>query len=441
MHKSGWKTPGRRHLLLAALLGMLVAAVAGCQRQAAAVTAEEPMVIPVSIPVEREVTDYVDFTGRTDAVNSVDIRPRVTGYLIKAPFKEGSEVKEGDLLYEIDPRPYQALVDFSIGQVAADKAKVKLAKANNARAKAIAEKSPNAITPQDLDSYQAAEDEAIASLKTSEGTLDTNELNLTFTKVLSPIDGQVSRYYLTVGNLVTQDTTVLTMVVSLDPIYAYFDIDEPTLLRIKTLINQGKIKPARERGDIPVFAALQGETGFPHKGSINFINNRVDPTTGTLTLRGTFDNPLPEHGVRIFAPGNFVKIHLPLGEPRKTLLVIDKAIGTDQGLKFVYVVDEHDQVQYHRVQIGALQEDGLRVVENGLKPDDRVVVSGLQMVRPRMTVKPELTPMPVVKPQNAERAGQVERGLEQPGERKSPARQDQRQEPNEAPDGSSNEKT
>lgn len=393
---------------------LLAAAAFGCQRKEASAPPSELLVIPVSLPEVREVTDYVEFTGRMDAVNSVDIRPRVTGYLNKAPFKEGAEVKAGDLLYEIDPRPYQALVDFSVGQVAANKAQVKLAKANNVRAKAIAEKSPTAISQQDLDSYQAAEDEALANLEMSKGTLDTNQLNLTFTKVIAPIDGEVSRYYLTVGNLVTQDSTVLTTIVSRDPIYAYFDMDEPTLFRIKNLINEGKLKPARERGDIPVLAELQGETGFPHRGVVNFINNRVDPTTGTLTVRGVFDNPLPEHGVRTFAPGNFVKIRLPLGQPHQALLVVDKAVGTDQGLKYVYVVDEHDQVQYRRVRIGALQADGLRVIAEGLKPDDRVVVSGVQMVRPRMTVQAELTPMPTVSPQSPGDIGEPDPGLERP---------------------------
>ncbi|HVX60063.1 MAG TPA: efflux RND transporter periplasmic adaptor subunit [Pirellulales bacterium] len=390
----------------------LSAAASACQRQTPSEPTNEPLIIPVSVPEQREVTDYVDFTGRMDAVHSVEIRPRVTGYLTKAPFKEGMEVKAGDLLYEIDPRPYQALVDYSQGQVAANQAQVKLAKANNVRAKSIAQKSPAAITQQDLDSYQAAEDEALANLAMSKGTLDTNELNLSFTKVLSPIDGEVSRYYYTVGNLVTQDTTVLTSVVSRDPIYAYFDIDEPTMLRIKNMINQGKLRSAREYDDIPVLAALQGEKGFPHHGYVNFVNNRVDPTTGTLTIRGEFHNPRPERGVRIFTPGNFVKVRLPLGQPHEALLVVDKAIGTDQGLKYVYVVDEKDQVQYRRVRTGALQEDGLRVIEDGLKPDDRVIVSGLQMVRPRMTVQAELTPMPKVSPLESGDIGGIEPGLE-----------------------------
>lgn len=399
--------------------GLMGAVSGGCQPKTRAIAEPETPVIPVSRPIQREITDYVDFTGRTDAVHSVDIRPRVTGYLTKMPFKEGAEVKEGDLLFEIDPRPYQALVDFSVGEVAANKAKVKLAKANNVRAKAIAEKSPAAITQQDLDSYQAAEDEALATLKMSEGTLATNQLNLSFTEVASPIDGQVSRYYLTIGNLVTQDTTILTTVVSLDPIYAYFDMDEPTLLRIKSLINAGKMKPARERDAIPVYMSLQGQTGFPYEGTINFINNRVDPTTGTLTVRGVFDNPLPEHGARKLAAGNFVKIHLPLGEPRQALLVVDRALGTDQGLKYLYVVDADNKVQYRRVTVGALQEDGLRVIETGLKPDERVVVSGLQFVRPRMTVKTEETPMPIVKPVRQD-DGQIDPGHEETSDDAAP---------------------
>jgi len=401
--------------------GLVLLPMAGCQRQPAAAVAAEQPVIPVSRPVRRQVTDFVEFNGRTDAVNSVDIRPRVTGYLTKMPFKEGAEVEEGDLLFEIDPRPYQALVDFSIGEVAANEARLKLAKANNVRAKKIAADTPSAITQQDLDSYQAAEDEALATLKTTTGTLETNKLNHEFTNVRSPIDGQVSRYYLTVGNLVTQDVTILTTLVSLDPIYAYFDIDEPTLLRIKNLINAGKMKPARERDAIPVLMALQGEEGFPHEGSINFINNRVDPATGTLTVRGVFDNPLPEHGVRKFAAGNFVKVRIFLGEPREALLVVDRALGADQGLKFLYVVDAENRVQYRRVKIGALQADGLRVIEEGLHPDDQVVISGLQIVRPRMTVKTEETPMPLIKPAHGGE-GQIDPGLRRANEGAEPSK-------------------
>ena len=253
-----------------------------------------PPVVTISQPLTRNVTDYIDYTGRTDAVNSVDIRPRVTGYLVKMPFTEGSEVKKNDLLFEIDPRPYQALLDQAEGQVALNNARLKLAKADNARAKEI-NKTPGAISTQDLDTYQAKEEEAMAELAASTANLETYKLNREFCEVTSPIDGEVSRYFFTLGNLANQDTTLLTTVVSLDPIYAYFDVDERTLLEIRNAINTGKLELLGP-GEIPVMMGLQGEDGYPHKGVVNFVNNRVDPFTGTITLRGLFANPKPASG-------------------------------------------------------------------------------------------------------------------------------------------------
>ncbi len=203
-----------------------------------------------------------------------------------------------------------------------------------------------------------------------------------FTRVTSPIDGQISRYYLTLGNLVNQDPTLLTTVVSVDPMYAYFEMDEPTLLRTRKAINEGKIKLPADHS-LPVLMGLQGEEGFPHKGVINFVNNQFNPTTGSILVRGVFPNPRPERGERLLSPGMFVRIRLPIGLPHPALLVVDRSIGSDQGMKFVYVLDADNKVQYRRVTTGALQDDGLRVIEQGLEPDDWVVVGGLQQVRPR----------------------------------------------------------
>ncbi len=183
----------------------------------------------------------------------------------------------------------------------------------------------------------------------------------------SPIDGQVSRYYLTLGNLVTQDQTLLTTVVSLDPIYAYVDVDEPTVLRVRRAINEGTIKPYSS-GHIPILMGLPGEKGFPRQGNIDFANNQVNPTTGSILVRGVFDNPLPPGGRRLLMPGMFVRIRLPIGQPHPALLVIDRAILSDQDLKFVYVVDDQSKkVQSRRIATGSLESDGLRVVTEGLK--------------------------------------------------------------------------
>ena len=202
---------------------------------------------------------------------------------------------------------------------------------------------------------------------------------------------------MTVGNLVNQDQTLLTTVVSLDPMYVYFDLDEPTLLRIRKARQSGEVKPA-PGGQLPVLMGLQGEDGFPHQGVVNFVDNQVNPATGSISVRGVFPNPRPNDGPRLLSPGMFVRVRLPIDRPHQALLVIDRAINFDQGLKFVYVVDAQDKVQYRRVTTGSLQEDGLRVVTQGLNPGDRVLIGGVQQVRPRMTIRPELTPMPSLDP-------------------------------------------
>jgi membrane fusion protein, multidrug efflux system len=384
----------RGSLFLGFLVALLTAA-GGCQANRAKVAPAEAPAVPVSHPLKREVIDFVDFTGRTEAVHSVDIRPRVTGYLVKMPFKEGAEVKEGDLLFVVDPRPYKAQVDQAQGQVDLYQASLKLAKTTLARDRAINSLSPGSVSKQQFDQEQATVDEADARVKAYEKAMEFSKLSHEFTRVMSPIDGQISRYYLTLGNLVNQDQTLLTTVVSTDPMYAYFEMDEPTLLRIRRAVNEGKIKQP-EDGKLPVLMGLQGEEGFPHEGTINFVNNQVNPTTGSILVRGVFPNPKPKVGTRLLSPGMFVRIRFPIGQAHSALLVIDRAVGSDQGLKFVYVVDDKDTVQYQRVTTGALQEDGMRVIEHGLKPDDWVVTGGILQVRPRMTVRADKVPMPTL---------------------------------------------
>jgi membrane fusion protein, multidrug efflux system len=378
----------------------------GCSQGPPHAAPSEPPAVPVSQPVSRVVTDYVDFTGRTDAVQAVDIRPRVTGYLVEMPFKEGAEVKKGDLLFVVDPRPYQAQLDQAQGQVKRYQAQLDLAKATSARFHGLAISEPGAVSKLALDQYSAQVAEAEATLEATKASLEVYKLNLSFCKVTSPIDGQVSRYYLTLGNLVNQDQTLLTTVVSLDPVYAYFDVDEPTLLRVQEDINEGKIKPL-EAGVIPVLMGLQGEAGFPHQGQINFVNNQVNPTTGSISFRGVFPNARSAKGVRLLKPGMFVRIRLPMGPPHPALLVIDRAIASDQGLKYVYVVDKDNKAQYRRVTTGALQEDGLRVVE-GLHPEDEVVVGALQQVRARMQIRPDKVAMPTLGAQKDDKVTRVQ---------------------------------
>lgn len=378
-----------RHLVC----GVIVLAMLGCTKKNPSQAPQDIPAVPVSEVIERAVTDYVEFTGRTEAVDHVDIRPRVTGYVVKIPFREGAEVKQGDLLFEIDPRPYQAQLDQAESQVKLYQAQLKLAKTTLKRDE-IVTKTPGAITQQQIDQDEAAVEEANARVEAFRSSVEVYRLNLEFTQVKSPIDGHISRYYLTVGNLVNQDQTLLTTVVSQDPMHVYFDVDEPTVLRIRKAINEGKIQRYQE-GKMPIYMGLQGEEGFQHEGTLNFVNNQVNPATGSILVRGVFPNPIPMSGVtRLLSPGMFVRIRLPIGKMHPAILVIDRAIGSDQGLKYVYVVNTDDKLEYRRVTTGPLQDDGLRVILAGLKSGDSIVVGGLQQVHPRMQIKPDRTPMP-----------------------------------------------
>ena len=325
-------------------------------------------------------------------MEAVNIVPRVTGYLVRIPFKAGSEVKAGDELFEIDARPYKAQLDQAEWTSQALPGPASIGKDDSA-ARSGNLQDPGHRQAQQLDQDRAAVEEADARVKAYQASTEVYKLNLSFTKVTSPIDGQVSRYYLTNGNLVNQDQTLLTTVVSLDPIWAYFDMDEPTLLRVRRAVNEGRIK-LPQNGIVPVYMGLQGEDGYPHAGNVDFINNQVNATTGSIAVRGVFPNPKPAVGARLLSPGMFVRIRLPLGEPHPALLVIDRAILSDQGLKKVYVVDDKNKVEERRVGTGTLQEDGLREITDGLKPNDRVVTGALQQVRPRMDVRVEMVPMP-----------------------------------------------
>jgi multidrug efflux system membrane fusion protein len=381
---------GHLAVLLAATL---LVAVGGYHEQAAELAPPQPPAVPVSKPLQQQITDYVDFTGRTDAVEAVNVIARVTGYLVQMPFREGSEVKKGQILFGIDPRPYQDQLRLGQAQLANNKAQQQIADANFRRGGELVKNK--SISQQEYEQFRATKDQAAAQVQSAQANIAIDNLNLEFCHVASPIDGRVSRYFLTVGNLVNQDQTLLTTVVSQDPMYAYFDADEPTLLRVRRAISEGKIKPAVANKN-PVLMGLQDEEGFPHTGTIDFINNQVNPTTGSITVRGVFPNPILAQGVRLLSPGMFLRIRLPIGQTHSALLVIDRAIGSDQGLKYVYVVDGDNKIQYRRVTTGPLQDNGLRVIESGLKPEDWVVVGAIQQVRPRMEVRPDRTAMPTL---------------------------------------------
>jgi len=414
--------------LVAWLAGLTLAATAVCDRGPSQAGPAKPPVVPVSRPVERSVTDFVDYTGRTNAKNSVTIQPRVTGYLVKMPFKEGADVKKGDVLFEVDPRPYKAQLEAAKAAVAQNKANLNYQTATNLRFKELAKRDKGAVSGRELDQYQALEEQAVANLNLAKANLVSAELNLEWTVVKAPINGHISRYYLTYGNLVNQDTTQLTTLVSMDPMYVYFDMDEPTLERIQTAMNEGKIgrsqasaegrvdsaastvgllaTPFAQGGwltlsgghagpEMKVLMGLAGQDTYPFEGTLNFLDNQVNPGTGSISARGIFKNPRPPGGVYPpLKPGMFVRVRLPIGDPRPELLVRDRVIASDQGQKKVFVVGAENKVEERLVTLGPLQEDGLRVVLHGLKKDDRVLVGALQQVRPRMIIQPELVTMP-----------------------------------------------
>jgi len=399
-----------RAYLLVCVTGSALAVFAGCDRGAGGkVAVPDAPPVPVARPVQKLVTDYVDYTGRLNAKNSVVIQPRVTGYLVTdddndkekvAFFKEGDFVKKDQVLFKVDPRPYRAQLEAAQAAVAQNKAALKYATETNELYKGIAKDNPKAINARELGQYQAQEEQGRANLDLAQANLKAAQLNLDWTVVKSPIDGQASRIFLTPGNLVNQDVTQLTTVVSLDPMYVYFDMDEPTLLRIKTAINEGTINRPSDGADAPLLIALAGEEFDPknkaRQGAINFTDNQVNPGTGSISVRGVFPNAKPEGGTYLLVPGMFVRVRLPIGQPQQEFLVIDRAITSDQGLKYLYVLDENSKVKQQPVTLGALQPDGLRVITSGLGKDDLVLVGALQQVRQGMTVQGEENSMPTL---------------------------------------------
>jgi multidrug efflux system membrane fusion protein len=403
--------------------------LSGCDRSGGTGASSDVQVVPVAKPIKGKVRDYVFYTGRTNAKDAVTIVPRVTGYLEKMPFKEGADVtgpvlgangkivKEGTLLFEIDDRPYKAQLEAAKASVAQTEASLRFAKATNERFKKLEEKQKGAVSQQELDQYQAQEDQAIANLNLAKANLITAELNLNWTKIYSPIDGIISRYYLTAGNLVNQDVTQLTTLVRMDPMYAYFDVDEPTLLRIKQAINEGKIGDPSKGANVPVEMGLAGEEGFPHEGKINFLDNQVNPGTGSISVRGEFANHKPKGGAYLLLPGMFVRIRLPLGEPQDELLVFDRAVVSVQGRKQLYIVNKDNKVESRSVTLGSLQDNGQRVILQGLDKDEWVVVGATQQVNAGKEVQMErLKSMPSLdSPATPE---QVDKGKKEKGKKK-----------------------
>lgn len=371
----------------------------GCTQAPSEPPAAAPISVTVSYPVEREVTDYADFTARTAAVDCVEVRSRVWGYLKTVNFKEGTLVTKGDVLFELDPRPYQADYDRSSANLNLAKAHLGRISADFKRAEALLPKK--AIAQSDYDLVRGDRDEAAAAVKVAEAALNTAELNLSFAKIVAPISGRVSRHLVTVGNLIQSgdqaNVTLLTTIVSMDPMWAYFDVDERTVPRVRQLLRKGKAGSAREAA-MPVMLGLANEDGYPHRGTIDFIDNQVNPKTGTLRFRGTFTNQDDA-----LLPGLFARVRVPISASHPALLVTDRALDTDQGQKILYIVNDKNEVLSRPIRVGLLH-DGLRAIEGGLKSGERVIVTGLQTVRSGITVEPKLVEMPRQNPKSEDRA-------------------------------------
>jgi RND family efflux transporter MFP subunit len=341
----------------------------------------KPPEVKVSLPVQAQVTDFEDFTGRTMAKPTTDIRPRVTGYLQKMFFKDGADVKEGDELFEIDPRPYQAEVDRAQSNLLQSEAHLSRLNADLQRANLML---PNhTISREQYDQVVGDQAEADAAIGVAKASLDLAKLNLSYTKIAAPISGRVSRTVYDEGNLVRADETVLTTIVALNPIYATFGVDERLLKKVHDYVDKGMLK-TNQKGQIPVLMGLTNEDGFPHAGIVNFVDNHLDTGTGTLQVRGAFENDN-----RVILPGLFAKIRLPLGEPYQALTIPEQALGSDQDKKFIYVVGDQNKIEYRPIEIGRLQGTQ-RVILKGISEGERVVVSGLQRVRPGVVVDPKM---------------------------------------------------
>jgi len=365
---------------------VVLGTLAGCTRTAAQPGPPPPPKVTVAAVLDRPVTEWDEFTGRLEAVDAVAVRPRVSGYVSAVRFDEGAVVQQGDLLFQIDPRPFQAEVDRLQAErgradAIAERAASELQRAERLRAE-------DAMSREEFDRRAAFAREVTAQTAAVDAALAAARLNLEFTRVTAPITGRVGRAIVTEGNLVSTgpgEATLLTTIVSIDPIHAHFDADEQIFLKYLDLAKQGRRDSAR--ASRPIRMALAGEEGYPREGHLDFMDNRLDPSTGTIRGRAIFRNPTGD-----LTPGLFVRLLLPGGNAYPGLLIQDRAVGTDLDKRFVFVVNAERSVEYRAVTLGPLV-DGLRVVRTGLKAGEQIVVSGLQRVRPGVTIEPVVVAM------------------------------------------------
>jgi RND family efflux transporter MFP subunit len=381
-------------------LGILFAALpvlaAGCSKPQAAANDAKVAEVIVTTPITDEVMDYQDFTGRMDALKTVDIRARVSGYVKEIPFKEGDEVHEGDLLFLIDPDPYQADLNQAVANLKTAEADLKLQRQLADRAQRLV--GGGSVSKEEYDQAMGAYEKSQATIGAMQAARDRAQLYLNYTRVIAPISGRISRRLVDPGNLIKADDTMLTTIVTEDPLYAYFDVDERTYLELVgaalAQTSPSSVQSTPEANSLnagkplPVLMRLANEEEFTRIGRINFVDNRVVATTGTIRMRGLFDNPK-----KTLKPGLFVRIRLPIGQKYQAVLIADEAIQSDQGRKYVFVVNDKNEVVYRPVTLGQ-GIHGLRVIKEGLKAGERVIISGMQRVRPKMTVQAKMQDPP-----------------------------------------------
>ena len=374
--------PLKRTILLS-MLGLL--ALQGCSK--APPPASGPPEVTVAKVISKRIKDWDEYTGRFQAVDTVEIRPRVSGYVDQRLFHEGQFVKKDDVLVIIDPRPYQADYDRAKAGLELAKSQQELAKLEAVRVQKL--KDSGAVSREELDERLSTLNQQQASVAAAKAALDNAALQLSFTKVRAPVDGRVSREEVTRGNLVTGGNnggTLLTTIVSVDPIYVYFEGDENAYLHYSELARQGQ-RPSSRDARNPVRVGLANEQGFPHEGYMDFVDNQLDVHTGTIRARAVLENKQNQ-----FTPGMFARVQLLGSGEYDAILIEDRAVGTDQSQSFVLVLGPENKLEYRAIQPGRIV-DGMRIVRQGLKAGDVVVVSGLQRVRPGAQVKPNMTTM------------------------------------------------
>jgi len=383
-----------RRLAMAGVSILAAAVLTACSGSHAEEAGMPPPPSVSAAPVlVKQVSQWDDFSGRVEAVESVELRPRVSGYIDKVNYVEGQEVKKGDVLFTIDARSYRAELDRATAELNRARTQAQVSRSEADRARRLSDQQ--AISTETWEQRRAVSEQALAQVQAAQAAVDAARLNMEFTQVRAPINGRAGRAMVTAGNLVTagDSASVLTTLVSLDKVHVYFDADEGTFLRYAQMARKGE-RPSERDSELPVKVGLSGENGFPHEGKVDFLDNQVTRSTGTIRVRALLDN-----ADRAFTPGLFARVQLLGSGQFQAMLIDEKAVLTDQDRKFVYVVDKDNKAQRRDIELGR-NADGLRIVEQGLKAGDLVIIDGVQKVfMPGMPVQAKAVAMqPVVAP-------------------------------------------